>query len=52
MIAVYNDEGWNAEIPPQSGDVTFADMSFFVVKVTAPEDVTLVVSGREVGRKE
>ena len=36
MIAVYDDEGWNAEIPPQSGDVTYADASFFLVKITAP----------------
>ncbi len=47
MIAVYNEEGWNAEIPPQSGDVTFADMSFFYVTVTAPDDVTIVASGEE-----
>lgn len=47
MIAVYNEEGWNAEIPPQSGDVTFADMSFFYVSITAPDDVTIVASGEE-----
>ena len=52
MIAVYNQEGWNAEIPPQSGDVTFSDMSFFTVKVTAPKNVTLVAVGREVSRAE
>jgi hypothetical protein len=51
MIAVYDDEGWNAEIPPQSGDVTYADMSFFTVTVDAPKDVTLVGSGREIGRE-
>jgi hypothetical protein len=45
MIAVYDDEGWNAEIPPQSGDVTYADTSFFLVKVTAPKDIVLVTSG-------
>jgi aminopeptidase N len=48
MIAVYDDEGWNAEIPPQSGDVTYADMSFFLVTVEAPKGVTLVSSGREI----
>jgi aminopeptidase N len=48
MIAVYDDEGWNAEIPPQSGDVTYADASFFLVKITAPKDVTLVTSGQRV----
>jgi aminopeptidase N len=50
MIAVYDDEGWNAEIPPQSGDMTYADMSFFTVMVDAPKDVTLVGSGREINR--
>jgi hypothetical protein len=50
MIAVYDDEGWNAEIPPQSGDVTYADMSFFLVEITAPEALTLVATGRELSR--
>jgi aminopeptidase N len=52
MIAVFDDEDWNAEIPSQSGDVTYADMSFFVVKVTAPDELTLVATGREVERTE
>lgn len=52
MICVYNDEGWNAEIPPQSGDVTFADASFFLVKVTAPKSVTLVTSGQTIRSDE
>jgi hypothetical protein len=52
MIAVYDDEGWNAEIPPQSGDVTYADSSFFLVKVTAPKDLTLVTSGKNIGADE
>jgi hypothetical protein len=50
VIAVYDDEGWNAEIPPQSGDVTYADMSFYLVTVEAPRDVVLVGSGREISR--
>jgi len=52
VIAVYDDEGWNAEIPPQSGDVTYADMSFFIVRVTAPKRVVLVGTGREAAREE
>lgn len=52
MIAVYDDEGWNAEIPPQSGDVTYADMSFFLVTIDAPKSLTLVGSGREISRQE
>lgn len=52
MIAVYDDEGWNAEVPPQSGDVTYADMSFFIITVDAPEDIVLVGSGREIDRQQ
>jgi hypothetical protein len=52
MIAVYDDEGWNAEIPPQSGDVTYADISFYLVKITAPKDLTLVTSGQMISRDE
>ncbi len=52
MIAVYNSEGWNEEIPPQAGDVTFADASFYLVRVTAPRDVTVVTSGRTVSAEE
>ena len=52
MIAVYDDEEWNAEIPAENGDVTYADASFFIVRITAPEDVTVVTSGREVSRTE
>ncbi len=52
MIAVYDDEGWNAEIPPQDGDVTYADASFFIVQVHAPRELTLVTSGSQVSRDE
>src|SRR5829696_1192417 len=52
MIAVYDDEGWNAEIPPQDGDVTYVDTAFYIVKITAPEGLTLVTSGSEISRSE
>src|SRR6266508_3886836 len=52
MICVYDDEGWNAEIPPQSGDVTYADESFNVVKVTALKDLTLVTTGKKLDSHE
>lgn len=51
MIAVYDDEGWNAEIPPNQGDPTYADASFFVVTVDAPSELVLVGSGREISRE-
>ena len=52
MICVYNNEGWNAEIPPQWGDVTFADASFYLVKITAPKGLTLVTTGQKVSSSE
>jgi len=52
MICVYDDEGWNAEIPPQDGDVTYVDASFYIVRVTAPKGLTLVTSGQRIGHDE
>jgi hypothetical protein len=48
MVVVYNEEGWNTEIPPQSGDVTFNDASFYVVRIDAPENLVMAGSGREI----
>ncbi len=52
MVSVYDDEGWNVEIPPQYGDVVFADSSFYVVRVTAPLGLTIVGSGVEIQREQ
>lgn len=52
MIAVYDDEGWNSEIPPQSGDVTYADSSFFLVKISAPKGLILITSGHTISSSE
>ena len=52
MIAVYDDEGWNTELPSQQGDVTYADASFYIVRVTAPKGLTLVTSGHRVSLSE
>jgi len=42
-------EGWNVEVPPPNGDVTYFDASFYLVRVTAPADLTVVASGIVVG---
>ncbi len=52
MIAVYDDEGWNAEIPPPSGDVVYADASFYLARVSAPADLVVVGGGSEVSHIE
>ena len=48
VIPVYDDEGWNVEIPPDHGDVTYLDASFYLVRVTAPRELMVIASGVEV----
>lgn len=47
MIEVYDDEGWNAELPSPNGDLTYGDMAFFVVTVDAPKGLTVAGAGVE-----
>jgi len=49
QIAVYDDEGWNIDVPPPNADVTYADSSFYLVQVTAPAEQVIVTSGIEIG---
>ncbi len=43
--AVYDDEGWNDEIAPVQGDVTYGDASFFIVQIRAPAALVLAGAG-------
>ena len=52
VIPVYDDEGWNVELPPPRGDITYYDAAFYQVDVTAPARLTLVASGVEVAHEE
>jgi hypothetical protein len=52
MVAVYDRQGWNIEIPPQIGDVLYADTSFYLVRVSAPANLTFVASGITIDREE
>jgi hypothetical protein len=52
VIPVYDDEGWNVEIPPEFGDVLYADSSFYLVRVSAPGELTIVASGTEIERQQ
>lgn len=52
VIPVYDDEGWNVEFPSPFADVTYLDASFYLVRVTALADLTVVASGFEVSREQ
>lgn len=51
IIAVYDAEGWDIELPAMQGDVTYADSSFYLVRITAPAAQTIVAGGVEIGRE-
>ena len=44
-IAVYDEEGWNIEIPPPYGDATYLDVSLYQVELTVPEAMVVAASG-------
>lgn len=44
-LAVYDANGWDLEARAPQGDVTYADAAFYLVEVTAPEEVTIAGSG-------
>jgi hypothetical protein len=48
QIAVYDDDGWNTTPAPSYGDVVYADVAFYLVRVTAPADQVVVASGAPV----
>ncbi|RME84435.1 MAG: M1 family peptidase [Caldilineae bacterium] len=52
MIAVYDDEGWNVEIPPDYGDLVYADTAYYLVRVKASADQVVVASGIEWERRQ
>lgn len=51
MIVVFDDSGWNAEIPAEWGDLTFGDASYYLVRVSAPVDLVIAASGSEISRE-
>ncbi len=45
IIPVYDDEGWNVEIPALNGDMIYTDPAFFTVTIQAPADLMIASSG-------
>ncbi|MCJ7511803.1 MAG: hypothetical protein MUO23_02400, partial [Anaerolineales bacterium] len=48
----YDETGWNTEIPPEYGDVVYADSGFYRVRVETQKDLILVTTGVELARLE
>ena len=52
IIPVYDDEGWNVEIPALNGDMIYADPAFFTVTIQAPAELVIASSGTVIDEKE
>jgi aminopeptidase N len=50
MIPVFDEDGWQREATPHNGDPTYNDISFYLVEVHAPDELTLIGTGTEVDR--
>lgn len=48
VIPVFDENGWDTQIPPYNGDKTYLDPSFYIIQVEAPADFTVVATGSEV----
>jgi hypothetical protein len=51
-IPVYDTQGWNIEVPPAYGDVTYTPAAFYQVHLTAPADLVVATSGSIVQTKD
>ncbi|HPH96714.1 MAG TPA: M1 family metallopeptidase [Anaerolineaceae bacterium] len=52
VIPVFDDEGWNVENPPPVGDLTYNDISRYIVRLHLPSGYEVAGSGSELSRKE
>ena len=52
MIAAYDDQGWHTEPSPPFGDETYADMSHYLLQLTAPAEQVVVSTGVEIDHSE
>ena len=50
-IAVYDDQGWDTEIPPEYGDATYLDVSLYQVELTVPAQMVVAASGSVLGQQ-
>lgn len=48
VVPVYDESGWNIEVPPSSGDSTYLDASYYLVRVSTTRDLTVLASGSNI----
>ncbi len=48
VIAAYDQNGWYKQIPQANGDLSYQDVSFYIVNVKAPAHMLFAASGIEI----
>ncbi len=51
ILAVYDDQGWNLDLPSEIGDSVYSDMAFYIVDIDVPVDLKVVATGVQVERQ-
>jgi hypothetical protein len=49
-LAVYDDNGWNTQLPPHYGDASYLDSALYQVQLTIPAAMVVAASGSEIDR--
>jgi hypothetical protein len=52
ILAVYDDQGWNLDLPSYIGDSVYSDMAYYTVDVSVPEDMVVASTGVEIARQK
>jgi aminopeptidase N len=45
IIPVYDEDGWDIDLPAPHGDLTHLDVSYYIVRVKLPDDLKAISSG-------
>ena len=51
QVAVYDERGWNTELPPNYGDLLYADTALYSVTATLPAGWVAAASGTQITRE-
>lgn len=51
ILAVYDQNGWNLDLPSELGDSVYSDIAFYVVDVNVPIDLKVAATGVQVERQ-
>jgi aminopeptidase N len=45
IVPVFDEDGWDIDLPARHGDLTHLDISYYIVRVKVPDDLKVIGSG-------